>query len=184
MYEVVPVDSSIIVFSGDTSSTLAPRFTEENPMCASSVHLCTPYKKCKAASYYDAVTERTTKFYHGRKKKSVINKIRENNILLLYSKSKRFWISYRNIRKYLMLKSVFFRRYFLLHKFRHTMVWKQIIIIIVRQRCRVSIQQKPSRHDHCCRVYTKRPIWLYIVIYSPFWLKKKKNYWSISKRVR
>lgn len=36
MYEVVPVDSYIIVFSGDTSSTFAPRFTEENPMCASS----------------------------------------------------------------------------------------------------------------------------------------------------
>jgi len=48
----------------------------------------------------------------GIEKKSVINKIRENNILLLYSKSNRFWISYRNIRMCLMFKSVFFRRYF------------------------------------------------------------------------
>lgn len=43
---------------------------------------------------------------------TVINKIPENNILLLYSKSNRLWIWYRNIRMCLMFKSVFFLRYF------------------------------------------------------------------------
>lgn len=106
MYEVVPVDSfNIIVFSGDISSSFAPRPSEGKTPCVPAAHLCVPHKKCKAASYYDdAVTERTTKFYRelkrGKKKskkKSVINKTRENNILLC-SKSNGSLISYRNIR--------------------------------------------------------------------------------------
>jgi len=144
-----------IVFSGDTSSTFAPRVSRRKTPCVPAVHLCTPYKKCKAASYYDAVTERTTQFYRGwQKKKSVINKIRENNILLLYSESNRFWISYRNIRMCLTSESVFFRRYF------YCVYSVTRIIIIVRQRCRVARPTDKtllSLWPLLRGVYTKRP---------------------------